>query len=73
MPLQPDGLTFVISPNVDRTRVTYKNRYGISVADDLYTARDPAQHSPLIIGPSDGGVKEQMPGVWANQLAVHIG
>lgn len=72
MPLQPDGLTFVISPEVDRTRVTYKNRYGITIAADLYTAKDldkSGQHPALIIGPSHGGVKEQMPGVWANQLA----
>lgn len=72
MPLQPDGLTFVISPEVDRTRVTYKNRYGITIAADLYTAKDldkSSQHPALIIGPSHGGVKEQMPGVWANQLA----
>lgn len=72
MPLQPDGLTFVLSPDVERSRVTYKNRYGITVAADLYTRKDldrSGQHPALVIGPSHGGVKEQMPGVWANQLA----
>ncbi|SDN26224.1 hypothetical protein SAMN05216355_101470 [Actinomyces ruminicola] len=72
MPLQPDGLTFVISPEVERTRVNYKNRYGITIAADLYTAKDldrTARHAAVVIGPSHGGVKEQMPGVWANELA----
>jgi fermentation-respiration switch protein FrsA (DUF1100 family) len=72
MPLQPDGLTFVQSQNVTRTPVRYRNRYGIEIAADLYTSTDldeTAKHPALVIGPPYGGVKEQGPGVYANELA----
>ena len=39
---------------------------------DLYTSKDmdeTAKHPALVIGPPYGGVKEQGPGVYANQLA----
>ena len=39
VPLQPDGYTFALSDAVSRTPVRYKNRYGIQIAADLYTAR----------------------------------
>ena len=32
--------TFTLSENVNRTSVSYLNRYGISIAADLYTAKD---------------------------------
>jgi hypothetical protein len=40
MPLQTDGYTFVLSDEVTRTPVRYKNRYGIEIAADLYVPRD---------------------------------
>ena len=64
--------TFTLSENVNRTSVSYLNRYGIRIAADLYTAKDmdeTAKHPALVIGPPYGGVKEQGPGVYANQLA----
>jgi fermentation-respiration switch protein FrsA (DUF1100 family) len=72
MPLQPDGYTFVLSDEVARTPVRYPNRYGIEIAADLYTAKDLDQsvkHAAVVIGPPHGGVKEQGPGVYGNQLA----
>lgn len=63
---------FDISDNVTRTHVYYKNRFGIEIAADLYMAKDAdmtQQYPALIIGPPFGGVKEQGPGVYANQLA----
>lgn len=63
---------FDLSKNVNRTHVTYKNRYGIELSADLYTSKnlDKSQTYPaLVIGPPYGGVKEQGPGVYANQLA----
>jgi uncharacterized protein len=69
---QKEQYTFVLSDRVERTHVSYKNRYGIALAADLYIAKglDPAQkHPALVIGPPYGGVKEQGPGVYANQLA----
>lgn len=67
-----DGLTFEVSDDVTRTPVRYQNRYGIEVAGDLYVPVDldeAAAHSAVVIGPPYGGVKEQGPGVYANELA----
>lgn len=64
--------TFELSENVERTHVKYKNRYGITLSGDLYIAKglDKSQkHPALVIGPPYGGVKQQGPGVYANQLA----
>lgn len=72
MPRHDDGLIFALSPEVTRTPVRYKNRYGLEIAADLYTAKDideSVTHPALVIGPPYGGVKEQGPGVYANQLA----
>ena len=64
--------TFELSENVTRTPVEYKNRYGITLSGDLYvsgTLDTAAVYPALVIGPPYGGVKEQGPGVYANQLA----
>ena len=64
--------TFELSENVDRMAVTYQNRYGITLSGDLYTPKDMDESSTypaLVIGAPYGGVKEQGPGVWANELA----
>jgi fermentation-respiration switch protein FrsA (DUF1100 family) len=63
---------FDLDNNVTRTKVYYKNRFGIELAGDLYTAKNTdmtQRHPAVIIGPPFGGVKEQGPGVYANQLA----
>ncbi|AET68657.1 alpha/beta superfamily hydrolase [Desulfosporosinus orientis DSM 765] len=64
--------TFELSENVNRTSVSYRNRYGITLVGDLYTSKhmDAEKKYPaLVIGAPYGGVKEQGPGVYANQLA----
>lgn len=64
--------TFELSENVNREHVSYKNRYGITLAGDLYTSKDmddEKKYPALVIGAPYGGVKEQGPGVWANELA----
>lgn len=63
---------FKLSPKVKREHVYYRNRFGIELAGDLYTAKnlDKSKTYPaIVIGPPFGGVKEQGPGVYANQLA----
>jgi fermentation-respiration switch protein FrsA (DUF1100 family) len=72
MALQEDGYTFVLSDEVTRTPVRYKNRYGIEIAGDLYAPADldeSLKHPALVVGPPYGGVKEQGPGVYGNELA----
>ena len=63
-----------LSEKVVRTHVRYENRYGIELAADLYTPKDldkNKRYAGIIIGPPYGGVKEQGPSVYANQLAMH--
>lgn len=60
---------FELSENVERKHVSYKNRYGMKIAGDLYTAKDidlSKKYPALIVGAPYGGVKEQGPGVYAN-------
>lgn len=61
-----------LSEHVERRHVFYPNRYGLRLAGDLYTAKDfdaEAAHPAIIVGAPYGGVKEQGPCVYANELA----
>lgn len=72
MTLHQDGYTFPLADEVTRTSVRYPNRYGIEVAADLYTAKDLDElttHAAIVVGPPHGGIKEQGPGVYAQELA----
>lgn len=63
---------FELSEQVSRRHVRYQNRYGITLAGDLYPAKDLDEgqtYPALVVGPPYGGVKEQGPGVYANELA----
>lgn len=63
---------FELSENVNREHVYYNNRFGIELAGDLYIAKDAdlsKKYPAVVIGPPFGGVKEQGPGVYANELA----
>lgn len=54
-----DNYIFELSDQVVRKTVSYKNRYGITIAADLYTAKDmnmEEKHAAVIIGPPYGGV-----------------
>lgn len=67
-----DNYIFELSDNVTRTPVSYKNRYGIELAADLYCSKDfdaNGSYPALVVGAPYGGVKEQGPGIYANQLA----
>lgn len=66
------GYIAPLSSHVERTKTTFRNRFGLSLAGDLYTARDldrTTRHPALIIGAPYGGVKEQGPCIYANELA----
>ena len=57
---------------VNRKHVRYPNRYGLMLAGDVYTAKNMEEnrrYPALIVGAPYGGVKEQGPCVYANELA----
>jgi fermentation-respiration switch protein FrsA (DUF1100 family) len=68
---QEGHYTFPLSDKVTRQRVTFKNRYGITLAGDLYLPKSRGSESLAgiaICGPF-GAVKEQSSGLYANTMA----
>ena len=68
---QQEQYTFKLSDNVTREKVTFKNRYGITVSGDLYTPRNIRNDkiAALILSGPFGAVKEQSSGLYANEMA----
>lgn len=62
--------TFPKSPKVDHCKITFHNRYGITLAADMYTPKDVKGKMPAIAvsGPF-GAVKEQSSGLYAQTMA----
>lgn len=72
IPEEEEHYIFELNEDVTRTHVYYNNRFGIEIAADLYMAKDAdisKKYPAIIVGPPFGGVKEQGPGVYANELA----
>ncbi|WMI64823.1 alpha/beta hydrolase [Aestuariibaculum sp. YM273] len=62
--------TFKLSDKVNREKVSFKNRYGITLAGDLYTPKNKeGKLAALAISGPYGAVKEQASGLYANQMA----
>lgn len=63
--------TFRKSAKVDHRKVTFKNRYGITLAADLYLPKNPGsqQLAALAVGGPFGAVKEQSSGLYAQTMA----
>lgn len=69
---QTDNYIFNLSEKVTLKPVSYKNRFGIKIAADLYLPKDfnkSRKHSAIIVGAPYGGVKEQGPGIYAQNMA----
>ena len=67
-----DYYIFDLRDDVTREKVYYRTRFGIEIAADLYKPKDfdgSKKYAGIVIGPPFGGVKEQGPGVYANELA----
>ena len=62
--------TFPQSDKVNHTKITFHNRYGITLAADLYIPKNTTEKLPAIVisGPF-GAVKEQASGLYAQTLA----
>lgn len=63
--------TFAHSDKVDHQKVTFKNRYGITLAADLYVPKDRGSKRLAAIAVSGpfGAVKEQSSGLYAQTMA----
>lgn len=71
MPRQGNYI-FELADDVTRTPVTYTNRFGITIAADLYRPRHHNESELLpaiVVGPPYGGVKEQTAGIYAQNMA----
>jgi uncharacterized protein len=68
---EKEHYTFQLSDNVTRQKVTFKNRYGITLTGDLYLPKNSGSKplSALAISGPFGAVKEQSSGLYANQMA----
>lgn len=69
--MNTEHYTFKLSDKVTRQAVTFKNRFGFTVAADLYVPKNRGgQRLPaLVISGPFGAVKEQSSGLYANELA----
>ena len=69
---QENYKTFKLSDKVTVEKVSYQNRYGITVAADMYLPKniDKSQkYAAIIVGTPYGGVKEQGAGIYAQTMA----
>jgi len=63
---------FAKSDKVEVERVSYRNRYGLSVSADLYLPKDldcTQKYPAIVVGTPYGGVKEQGAGLYAQTMA----
>ena len=66
------GYIAKLNEHVMREHVRFNDRYGIAIAADIYRAKnldESGKYPALIVGAPYGGVKEQGPCVYANELA----
>jgi hypothetical protein len=64
--------TFKLSDKVIHEKVSYPNRYGITLSADMYMPKDmdkSKKYPALVIGTPYGGVKEQGAGIYAQTMA----
>jgi fermentation-respiration switch protein FrsA (DUF1100 family) len=68
--VKTEHYTFELSDKVTRQKVTFKNRYGITLTGDLYTPKNAGNNlSAIAISGPFGAVKEQSSGLYANLMA----
>jgi uncharacterized protein len=68
---EKEHYTFPLSDKVSRQKVTFKNRFGITLTGDLYLPKNRGTQplAALAISGPFGAVKEQSSGLYANQMA----
>ena len=70
-PGEPERYTFKLSDRVTRQKVTFKNRYGITITGDLYLPKNTGNEplAAIAINGPFGAVKEQASGLYAQNIA----
>ena len=66
------GYITELNNHIQRDHIKFHNRYNTTLAGDIYYTKNIDQHQQrpaLIVGAPYGGVKEQGPAVYANELA----
>ena len=64
--------TFEKSDKVDHCKVTFVNRYGITLAADMYVPKNAeGKHAAIAVSGPFGAVKEQCSGLYAQTMAEH--
>lgn len=64
--------TFAKSDKLDHKKVSFKNRYGITLAADLYQPKNATgKIAAIAVGGPFGAVKEQSSGLYAQTIAEH--
>lgn len=69
---EKEHYTFELNDNVTREKVIFKNRYGITIAADLYRPKNidkTKKYAALVLSGPFGAVKEQSSGLYANEMA----
>ncbi len=61
--------TFAKSEKVEHCKVTFKNRFGITLAADLYKPKGEGKFAAVAVSGPFGAVKEQSSGLYAQHLA----
>jgi hypothetical protein len=64
--------TFAKSSRVIHEKVFYPNRYGLTIAADLYLPKEidmGKKYAAILVGTPYGGVKEQGAGIYAQTMA----
>jgi uncharacterized protein len=72
MNIESSQKTFPLSQNVTVEKVSFPNRYGITLVGDMYISKDmdrSQKYPAIIVGPPYGGVKEQGAGIYAQEMA----
>lgn len=65
-----DKYTFELNSDVKRSKVKFKNRYGIELVGDLYVPKKMQEkNAALAVSGPFGAVKEQSSGLYANEFA----
>lgn len=67
-----EPFTFQLSDQVTREKITFKNRYGISLSGHLYKPKNSdssKKYAALVLSGPFGAVKEQSSGLYAHEMA----